>query len=218
MKHFIFIPLLILLTISACTNTEDYFRQFNQIPEITVRKNIDDEFTTITSDSTKVTEKYFLYYNISDEEENLKIYIDCDKAFNYKVFDDEKKIEISAENPISGKFRIYTKDSFGDIGEMVMQLTFFKNKPPVAILEIEDIPGFNNEKRLDASKSYDTDFEFGGKITLYSFFVNGKEISKIYHSYMNYSFPQSGEYQIGLRVRDNDYEWSEITYKTLIIN
>jgi len=216
MKRFFIIQTIILFIVSACTTTDDYFRQFNQKPEITVKGSFDEEFSQKTSDSMKVNQNYHLYYNISDEEENLKIFVDCDNFFTYVI--DDEKIQITSKNPVTGRFRIYTKDSFGDIGDLTMQLTFFRNKPPVAILEIEDIQGFDNEKKLNASKSYDTDSDFGGRITIYRFFVNNKEIEKTYHSYINYTFPLSGTYEVGLAVRDNDYEWSEITYKTLIIN
>jgi hypothetical protein len=131
---------------------------------------------------------------------------------------DEEKITIKSKKNETGNFKIYTTDSFGASDEITIKFTCFDNLIPIAILDIEDIPETIFEKKLNATNSYDPDAEHGGGIAIYRFFVNGKEIDKTYHPYMNYTFPLPGQYEIGLEVRDSDNKWSNRTTKTVIIN
>ena len=217
MKHFVILQILILVLFSACNTSEDYFAQFNQKPEITVKGILDNDFYRKEIDSIKINHEYHLYYKINNEEnEKLKAYVTCDNIFTYKI--DNEKITILSKKKETGKFKIYTKDSFGATDELTIKITCFVNLQPVPILEIEDIPGFKFEKKLNASQSYDTDNEYGGGISLYRFFVNGKEFEKTYHTYMDYTFPSSGQYEIGLQVKDTDGQWSDRVNKTLIID
>lgn len=217
MKRFFIIQILISLIITSCNTAEDYFRKFNEKPEITVRGINDADFSKKESDSAKVNTNYILYYKITDaEEENLKVQVAYDHAFTCEIFDD--KVIIVSKSPAKGKIRLFTKDSFDAMDEVIMELKFFDNQPPVAILEIEDIPDYPFEKILNGSESYDPDSSLGGNISLYRFLVNGKEIEKTYHSSIKYTFPESKEYKVGLAVRDNNGVWSQITYKTIKID
>ena len=224
MKHFVILQIFILVLLNACNTSDDYFKKLNHKPEITVKGEWDSDFFRKESDSVKVRNSYNLYYKIYDEEgEKLTAYIFCDPFLTYTK--DNEKIIITATREGKGKFKIYTTDSFGATDELIIQFTCFNNLPPVAILEIEDIPGFpKNEKRLNASQSYDQDNKYGGEIALYRFYIKNiaqnseKEFEKAYHAYMDYTFPTSGEYEIGLRIKDNDGQWSVKENKTVIIN
>ena len=201
----------------ACNTSDDYFKKFNQKPEITIKGINDGSFSRRESDSIKIKYEYHLYYQALDVRGvKLPVYVNCDSHLSYEI--DDEKIVISAHRTGKRKFILSTKDIFGATDQLTIDFECFENLKPVAILEIEDIPGFRFEKKLNASKSYDQDEKYGGKISLYRFIVNKKEIDKTYHSEINYTFPLSGEYKIELQVRDNDNTWSDVTHKILIIN
>jgi hypothetical protein len=216
MKRLLILQIIILALLNACNTTDDYFKQFNHKPELTVKGMTDSEFSKMTSDSMKVNCEYLLYYNIFDEEgEELEAFVNCERRFKYTI--DNEKIAIIADRPGKWKFNVIATDSYGATDEVSIEFICFNNLAPVAMLEIEDIPGFQNEKRLNASKSYDPDSKYGGGIDMYRFYVNGKEIDKTYHSSINYAFPLSGKYILSLRVRDTDGEWSEMVSETTTI-
>jgi len=218
MKKYLFLiqALILILIISACDTSSDYYQQENLDPQILVKGPYDNDFGRKTLDSTKFDRgDYVLFYKILDEEE-LTLTITHDPAFTVQL--DKEKIIVSATERCRGELKLNTEDTFGASDEMKILLTFFGNLPPVAILEIEDVPGFYYEKKIDASKSYDPDEKYGGKIVLYRFLINGKEIQKEYHPFMYYTFPRTGNYDVRIQVMDDEEEWSTQVYKRLEFN
>jgi len=214
MRHIIIIYTLVVLLVS-CDTTKDYYSDKNNKPILLVKGEFDDDFSIKSSDSMKINQEYYqLFYKIEDEEK-CKLKVEYDNIFSVDIEDD--RIKIYAKSLGVGDIKLYVNDSFGSKDEMKIRLTCFDNLPPVAFLEIEDIPGYYLEKKLDASKSYDQDSKYGGEIILYRFLLNGIEIEKTYHSYIHFTFLEAGNYEVGVQVQDNDNEWSKIYYKTLTI-
>ena len=67
-----------------------------------------------------------------------------------------------------------------------------------------DFKGF----QIDASSSYDRDAKYGGAISNYEFTITPNYRVTTNQSVINYIFPKVGNYQIALRVQDNDSVWS----------
>ena len=213
---FLIIVLVLLIIISSCDTSSDYYDDLNNKPQISVKGPFDTDFGRKHIDSLKITSgDYVLFYNISDEE-TLNLTLTYDPVFTVQY--DHEKIIVSADEICAGNLYLSTKDTFGAVDEMTIQIVFYGNLPPVAILDIYDVPGFPFEKRIDASRSYDQDAKYGGEIVLYRFLINGKEIQKMYHPYMYYTFPRSGQYDVRLEVMDNEGAWSRAVFYILYFN
>jgi len=219
-KQILIKSLALIIILSACDTTDNYFKGLKEKPEILVKTILDDDFGKKTADSMKISNGYQLFYTVVDIEKlTLKVEPTPETGvalFSYEI--DNEKISVSANRQGIGNLKLSVKDSFGKTDEMIIRLTSFDNLPPVAVLEISNYPGFEYGRTLDAAKSYDQDAKYGGTITLYRFLVNGKEIERTYNSFMHYNFPQPGNYEIGLQVLDNDDEWSGIVYSNLTID
>lgn len=204
----------VLATLSSCDTSEDMFKEKNTAPIITIKGGSNLSFGKHQNDSLKYEDVYYsMYYKIKDEE-LLKIEVKVDSIYRFEIEGD--KIIFGAKKEGSSKIYLTTIDSWGKKDELIFQLTCFSNLKPIAVLEITSLAS-TREYKIDASKSYDQDAKSGGVITLYKFFVNGKEIEKTYHPYMNYTFPKTGEYKIGVQVKDNNNEWSGLVQKTIVI-
>lgn len=213
MKNILYI-LAIVTILSSCDNSEDMFKDANNTPTITIKGGSNTSYGKHQNDSIKYEDVYYsLDYKIEDEE-SLKIEVKVDSIYRFEIKED--KIVFGTDKVGSSKIYITAVDSWGKKDELIFQLTCFKNLKPIAVLEVTPLTSVR-EYKIDASRSYDQDAKHGGKIDLYRFYVNGKEIEKTFHSYMNFTFPKTGEYKIGVQVKDNNDEWSELVQKTIII-
>ena len=79
-----------------------------------------------------------------------------------------------------------------------------------ARLEISELKLDSNfEYLLDASKSYDQDEDYGGKIVKYRFTINNTKEIVTSKSAIPVIFPGKGNYSISVVVEDNDHSQSE---------
>ena len=215
MKKLLYILTIGLITTSSCTNTDDVFKKDNSSPLIKLKGEYANEYSKNAIDSTKITQQYYeLKYKIEDEE-NKSLQVGTN--LRYETIKENHSGTIKFALDAIGEFdiNISYRDSWGQKDNIEFKLIVFNNLPPVAKLEVSEIS--NNEWLIDASTSYDRDKNFQGKIVLYRYFVNKKEIDKTYHSSIKYVFPESDTYEIGVQVKDNDNEWSELVYKTIKI-
>ncbi|SMO89493.1 hypothetical protein SAMN06265379_11246 [Saccharicrinis carchari] len=213
MKNTLYLFLSLTL-LASCDTGEDSFYHSNQAPTISIKGHSHTDFGKHQSDSVKFEEVYYQLDYLVLDEEKLDIDVAVDSIFRYEI--EEDKIVFGAEKIGASNVYITVTDAWKREDKLLFNLTCFENLPPVASLQIDALQNVR-EYKFDAKGSYDTDAKYGGKIVLYRFFVNDKEIEKSYHTYMNYTFPKSGEYKIGVQVKDNNDEWSAIVQKTLTI-
>lgn len=208
---------IIAIIASSCDTTTDCFSGDNNAPTLLLKGPFDSEYSIKQTDSMKITQGYYLLdYKISDEEK-LSLSIQSDTLFDFEISEDITQVAFASKEIGIGDIQFKVKDSWGRKAQISLALTCFKNIRPVARLNVSAIEGQVREVLIDASASYDADKKYGGKIVLYRFLVNGKEIEKTYHSSINYTYPETGQYEIGVEVMDNDQEWSSIAYKNITL-
>ena len=213
MKRVLYLFLSLAL-LASCDTGEDSFYDSNETPTISIKGPSHASFGRYKSDSIKFENVYYSLDYLIQDEEKLHIDVHIDSVFRYEI--EEDKIVIGAEKVGSSNIYITVTDAWKREDKLVFNLTCFKNLPPVASLKINPLQNVR-EYTFKAGGSYDRDAKYGGRIVLYRFFVNSKEIEKSFHSYMNYTFPKNGEYKIGVQVKDNNDEWSALVQKTVTI-
>lgn len=116
-------------------------------------------------------------------------------------------------------FSITVKDPKGLSSSALVELNALANQSPVAILESKQTNAqAPNQVTIDASKSFDTDARWGGKIQKYEYILEGFYTGQTTRNKIDYIYPKPGTYRVGVRVQDNDNEWSPIVYQNLVVN
>ncbi|MFM8914622.1 MAG: hypothetical protein ACKOE6_17140, partial [Flammeovirgaceae bacterium] len=135
-------------------------------------------------------------------------------------FQDSARFNYSFKPDSIGSYQLIFKvtDSKSRSDEAIARITAFDNLLPVAFFNISysDKTSDKHSFKLDASKSFDRDAKFGGKIISYSWFVNNQFPSN--SNPILYTTLQNGTYLIGVGVTDNDYGVSKIYSVLVIVN
>lgn len=232
-KQLFFIPLIALLAMS-CDDRFDFLEDLNRNPSITIIKNGND--VSSLNDSLKTSLKtgqefYEINVIVSDPELLLG-------ALSYQVvegngtmfqngsevttmqYDEDGRAEFSYKPSTNGinRIKLIITDNLGNKGEATINLLVFNNIRPVAVRALTRI-GVSNpfEYDLDASASYDPDKNVGGGVDFYEWDINGTKFLST-NAVSRFIFPQAGTYEIKLRVRDNDGEFSEVVGGPLTLN
>lgn len=228
----LFILSLVVIILASCDNRFDFLNDLNQKPVVVI---IDKEGAEVDElrDSLKTSlkigsDKYYLSLKVSDFEgliQNLTYSIEVGDGTFYQgndqnelsgsiSFDDNGLADImyAPDLSIDGlhKIEFTVTDNLGNSSTAVLNLFVFENIEPVAARNITLI-GVNDqyEYDLDATGSYDQDFNFGGRIAIYEWEINGVKLtSKTEIS--RFIFPSAGNYEIKVRVQDNDGAWSPV--------
>ena len=186
---------------------------FSNAPYLTIRKG-----GTINAYSTSIVDSFKL--------ENLiytcdYIYTDENAATvtmgaNYNVGSGtnqidlvNKKLNISPVTVGLQSISLTATDQFGNIGTCNITLTSFANLLPVANVNVTQTnANALYEVNIDAISSYDRDASFGGHIVEYEYKVGTTYQVNTPFSNINYIFPSAGNYNISVRVKDNNGGWS----------
>ncbi len=207
--------LIAVLLTTSCDKRDDYFKGLNQVPQIIISKNgvpIDKDIV----DSIKISTKRTYQYKIMDEEQ-LELDYET-KGTDLELLVQNGTIQYIGQNAGKTELLLQTKDSFRAIGQRLIVVETMKNMLPIAKMDIKIIGTASpNEIEIDASASYDQDKRFGGKIVLYEYELHNytfqSPLSKI-----RYIFGSGGQKKIGLKVQDNDGEWSEQIIQYFVID
>jgi hypothetical protein len=130
---------------------------------------------------------------------------------------DQNELELDFENREEGQTTLdFTiTDKLGASDKATYKLFTFKNLAPVAILEYR--PDKGQQYILDASKSYDEDRNYGGKIAWYLFKIGELEIKSKTPSVTHF-FNEKGSHVVELSVIDNLNKPSKTISKTIDLN
>ena len=199
------------LSLVSCDNLEGYYDEYNEKPTITIKKELGTEYLEEFKDSLKIGDNtYSFNFKITDEEENLDIKYSCSDD---EVILTQNGDQITIESKVVGLKEIIltTEDAFKETDQCKLTLEVFENVLPTAKFEVKESDAMLSplERVIDASGSFDTDAKFGGGLTRYQFRIDNQEIIDTPKKSINYIFPNQGSYQIWVRVRDNNDEWSE---------
>lgn len=212
----------------SCDSRIDELDQFNDGPYFSLNS---DTITSI-SDSLKLSQgNYVIAPSIMDANNNIVEILVSSTSGQGALLVNGTPVESSLAvngNPTSlaydpildglHNFTITAKDAFDLTADLEVSLTSFVNIPPTLIVEITQPAGAGPFERLiDASQSFDGDERFGGRITEYEYtFLH--IIRNISESTQTVIFPSAGNYQVQVRVRDNDNVWTDLETIPIQIN
>ncbi len=223
--------LYIFISILVCSCLRvDRIEELNSEPVLSINGQ-----ENIVADSVKVigeTAKYIFELTATDHDDNLK-------SISYEIISGDgsllqngaviKEIQTGQSESIllsyapsrSGthilNFNIV--DAFDQEASITLDLYAFENIVPVSQFDLikPEVQHDPLEYLIDASSSYDPDEKFGGGIIAYEYTFLGKTV-ELSSSTIGVIFPENGTYDIGVRIKDNDGDWSEMLVKAVIIN
>jgi hypothetical protein len=209
-----------LLLFYSCDNRDIYVEPLNIAPEISFAGSGTDK--TVFTDSVKLSLKNkgkFSEFQItfSDKNQNLKeVKFELEGAG--KLFQDDK--ETGADLNISGgknqmrfepsalglhKLRFTAKDKADKKSTATASIYAFSNFTPDAKIKINSVKVQSvYEYELDASGSFDRDEKWGGGIVSYTFFINDRKIAETRSAKIKYIFPEAGNYNLRVIVKDQE--------------
>ena len=201
---------------TSCDNRKDYFINVNKAPRLTLVKNGAELTGNSLSDSLKIGIPLSLHYNITDEE-RIKLQVAQDGQQS-TINVGSELISFTGVTEGRDQVTLVAKDSFGESAEFSISFTVFQNIAPIASFTIKKI-GVSSpyEYEVDASASYDRDAKFDGKITEYEYTLANYKFSSPL-SKVRYVFGSAGQKQIGVRVKDNNGDWSSQVSEYVVLN
>jgi len=116
-------------------------------------------------------------------------------------------------------FSITIKDPQGLSASALVELNALANQLPVAALEARQTNQLAPlQVSIDAARSFDADARWGGKVARYEFILEGFYTAQTTRNKIDFIYPQPGSYRVGVRVQDNDNEWSPIVYQQITVS
>lgn len=128
----------------------------------------------------------------------------------------EGGLRYEAIRPGADFFSIEVADATGLRSSAEMHLLVLDNIPPVANLvltQTNEVSPF--QISIDGTNSFDGDSRWGGQIRNFEYQLFGFNMTQYPEGFIQYIYPGPGVYQVGLRVQDNDGEWSEWDIKSI---
>lgn len=207
-------------------NTTEYIEGLNEAPQINLLNN-GDSAVLVDSIKTELTLKeaesfYEVVLSVNDANDNLvgieyfqlqgigTLLQEGDTIIDRNIALKDDVLTFEYYPAVYGKhvFQLVAKDEFDARNSIIVELTAFENLMPVAILSVERDGGLGRYHfEFEADESYDRDSKYGGALIEYEFSLLDKRF-RILEKKMEYVFPGSGVYEIGLRVKDNNGKWS----------
>ena len=172
----------------------DSIRLYNNENYYTVNLNVNDIDDNI----------WKLYYKVT--KGTAEVFYNKQKLMLTSIRTDLSKlpIDINALSPGLNVIDIITEDKFNNSATATLNLFAFSNLAPVALLTATKIAvNAPLEYKFDASKSFDQDKSFGGKIVGFIYEVEGNVITTTSPT-LNYIFQTPGIYTVNLKVIDNN--------------
>lgn len=221
MKHLTILFCLIFLF--SCDKRKDFFTNQN-IPSTGYLK-LTDPLNSLTStingnsviDTLKLGQSFTFTFQITDENQYLNLKFDGDGELKMDgasftqndITRNDKHSFVWTSNLIGdNNFQLIFKDKYGAETIYNYKIIIFKNRIPKISWLIKDIGILSPyEKEIDVS-GLDGDDLYGGKIIYYQYIIN-QDTTLFTGNKMKYIFPGQGLYNISVRAKDNDDEWSD---------
>lgn len=212
---------IIAISLFSCDTRKDFNVELNVAPVLKVRR-LDNSFLALSAfqttinDSLKLSQgKYNFEYELTDDEPSEGITKSINVIGNGTCLQSSGSNYIFSFDPQGPGFQsinLNVTDTYGKKASAFINITVFNNVAPIASLSYQKTAVFDPyEYKINASQSIDKDYKFGGKIVKYEFSISPTYQVTTVNNYINYIFPASGNYQVSLRVQDNDSTWSPST-------
>lgn len=228
----ILIILAVGLLLLSCDKRADILTEDNHAPEVSIQINNQYAYLTANVSANSVVDscKYNRYYrfelSIQDESPlvNISFTGDGNLFMNGSSFQNGDyangtyQFEWNDSIPGLKSFEITVMDPLGGEKTYYFGITVFENIPPSISWQLIHVGQLSPlEKKIEVSGN-DGDVYFGGGIIYYQYIINGDTTNYPSPNFF-YVFPQAGQYNIGVRAMDSDYEWSnEVTINNYQIN
>lgn len=216
---------MIALLAFACNGVEDMYEGINRAPVITIYTDKAEGIEIADSVKVSGTVGFFEFHlglKIEDVNNNIKevsinkadddkqmLFIQSDsilvdvRLVDHNTDKDSISLSVSVLDFGTHKIDFQIQDDFGRQSVGSLQLVAFENLPPVVESSYEISSVNPNSAQIDLSGSYDQDYQFGGEILIYTFLIEGNEITKT-TPVLNHTFPGPGNYSITVYVSDNN--------------
>ena len=197
--------------LSSCDTRKDYFKDVNKAPEVLLRKLSSTNQLVHLTDSMKLSQGFYSFsFLVIDEQQGLPVSPSMlAGAGNFSIDNIYKTIKFTPTKAQEAKFLISASDIYTTTVDTV-DLVVFTNLLPVANYTVTNTKvNSPYECNINAIASYDKDAAYGGKIVQYEYHVGAVYTVVTSLSNINYVFPSSGNYNIKVRVQDNDGAWSD---------
>lgn len=237
LRNNIWVIFLISWAVAGCDERADLFEELNDPP--VVNFNGTDGFTVL-SDSLKTKfdlketlKRYTISLTVFDVNDNISTVEYRHVSGNGNLYADgveitDDKLPISENGVLRFEyepldfgdhiFNIIVADRFNEEANVEIKLVVFENLSPVSIYNSSVIGELSKYHYvIDASESFDRDEEYGGRIIVYEYTVEGR-LFRIGNDIKYHIFPSAGAYPIRVRVQDNNGVWSSYNDQTITIN
>ncbi|MFT6441365.1 MAG: hypothetical protein ACJASM_000902 [Salibacteraceae bacterium] len=222
MKKVLFVFSLILI-LGSCNKRTDYFVANNLSPTATITLN--GEYSSLTStvvahvvtDTLKNGFYYRFTLDVLDEVDFVQLsyvgsgelYMDGQVFENGSVAIGEHDFEWKDTVVGMNTFSLTLSDAYGLESSSDFNIVVFDNYLP-SLSWVLNPYGINDplEKEIVVI-AQDMDEIYGGEVTMYEFTIDGV-VTTIPTNMFYHIFPSVGTYSIGVRVMDNNFEWSPI--------
>lgn len=233
MKRYTLFVILIIFAISACNNNSGGVTGGEPTTNDGLAPAITVENSPQLRDTMKFSVQQEYVFNFQIEDDQTERYLSVSKLqngllfFQGKIINDTKtdisgikdgQLTFRALDPEEFSFILSVEDAQGLTTSAVIDLNVLDNIIPIARMELEQTDdAAPYQIAIDATPSYDQDSRWGGDVMAYEYTVDNFYTVETVRSKLQYIFPQAGTYRIGLRVKDNDGDWSEELVKQISI-
>ncbi len=214
---------------SCCDTRRDFNVNLNTAPQLSIRHddsnfNALSSYQTILTDSFKLSQgNYYFDYNLQDNEalQSVRVITNIlgNGVFQTLSLTSSQRFVFNPKTTGFQSIQLKAIDGYGLSGDASIRLTTFKDLAPVAYLTYLQTAVYDPlEFRLQADQSYDRDAKFGGRIINYEFSISPDYQVITPSNFISYIFPGTGNFQISLRVEDNDSVWSSSFVSYINVN
>lgn len=232
MKRYTLFFAFILVTLFSCNNSSTGGEEPTPYDGLAPEIKVNDAFQLRDTIKFSVQQEYTFSFQITDDQ--TERYLSVSKLqegllfFQGKIINDTKANISGIQNGDlifraleAGEFSfiVTVEDEQGLTTSVVIEVNVLSNWLPIAKLAITQVEdGVSpNQVLIDGAESFDADARWGGNVTAYEYTVDNFYTTESVRSKIEYIFPEAGTYRIGLRVKDNDGEWSESLFKQISI-
>lgn len=225
MKKIIIIFAVTLLLIS-CDKRKDFYYMENENAEFVIQNQLSNSHSYYSAtingntivDTVKLGNDYDFKLKIGKAEQFVKLTYSGNMLMKINGDDYTSPVDVTTKEWINFKLVPYTVgtfdlvlvflDSYDKIQTINLRLVVFDNRTPVIsnwiLYSVGNLSTLHKKIVLTAN---DPDQIYGGGISYYQYII-GSDTTNHPSNELNYIFPAVGNYDIGIRCKDNNGAWS----------
>lgn len=231
MRRYTLFLFVVVLALTGCNNNSVTGEEITPYDGLAPEIKIDGAAQLRDTMKFSVQQEYTFNFQVTDDQ--TERYLSVSKLqegllfFQGKIINDTKadisgiqngQLTFRALEAGEYNFIVSVEDAQGLSTSIVLEINVLSNWLPVAQLSMtqveENIP---HQILIDAVSSFDADARWGGAVTGYEFMVDDFYTTETVRNKLEYIFPEAKTYRIGLRVKDNDGEWSAQVIKQISV-